>query len=237
MNIVIPAAGRGQRFREAGYDSKPFIDVGGKPMLLAVAENLRLAGARVIWLVRQGEHERARALKQDATIVPVHGLTQGAACTVLLAGEYIDNDEPLIIANSDQLLDVSIQPFAESDLWDGWMIVFRAGGSKWSYARCDDHMYVREVAEKMEISELATAGIYYFRHGSDFCAAAREMIRKDIRVGGEFYVAPVYNELILAGKQIRAYKIDPSQMHGLGTPEDLRAYTKGMRAVVKQVEN
>ena len=132
-----------------------------------------------------------------------------------------------MLANSDQVVDVSIEAFVremrDRDA-DGGILTFRSDEPKWSYARTDAEGRVTEVAEKVVISDQATVGIYYFRHGSDFVRFAKQMIAKDIRVNGEFYVCPVFNQLVQAGLDVYVSEIDPGQMHGLGTPEDLETF-------------
>jgi dTDP-glucose pyrophosphorylase len=103
-------------------------------------------------------------------------------------------------------------------------MTFRATESKWSFAKTDERGIVTEVAEKNPISDQATVGIYWFRHGAAFVRAAKRMIAADTRVNGEFYVCPVFNELIAEGGVVRTWEIERDQMHGIGTPEDLEAY-------------
>jgi len=244
MNIVIPMSGAGKRFLDAGYtDPKPFILVDGQPMIMRVTNNVSVRSSKnhnnIVWLVRTEHLDRAQDIQQemrDRNIIPnatyniikVSGLTQGAACTVLMASGIINNDQPLIIANSDQLTDSSVDGFVEycqKNNADGGIITFRSSADKWSYVRLDKQgILVDEVAEKVVISNLATLGIYYFRRGSDFCSAAVKSIRYNMRHRNEFYVAPVFNEMILLGKRIYHYEIPDYCAHGLGTPEDLERY-------------
>ena len=229
MNIIIPAAGEGRRFSEAGYtDPKPFIAVNGLPMVVRITRNVkpRKHPSRVFWLVRSEHLDLARGLAapEGVECLEVKGLTQGAPCTVLLAIDHINNTQPLLIANSDQLIDVPIDDFLEAmEGADGGMMVFWSDDPKWSFVRCSGNK-VQEVAEKIPISHDANVGIYYFARGAYFVEAVERMIARDIRTRGEFYVAPVFNELILDGLDVRAYPILSEQMHGLGTPADLQAY-------------
>jgi len=238
LNVVIPMAGLGSRFVNAGYKNpKPFIVFNGKPMICHVMENLPLKGARYL-LIAQQEH-----LKQEAEIVakieadypakfiPINGLTEGAACTVLHAVEEINNDLPLLTANSDQLVDVDLQLMvddAQRRNLSGSILTFSEPGRdpKWSYVRLDQNDLVVETAEKVPLSDYATVGIYYFASGQDFVNAATRMLVEQNRSNKEYYVCPVYNYLIRSGKRVGYYNIDQSVMHGLGTPEDLEAYLK-----------
>ncbi len=238
MNVLIPMAGAGKRFEEVGYTfPKPLIDVSGKPMIQLVVENLNIEAKHVF--VVQKEHYEKYNLKHmlnlvspNCEVVQVEELTEGAACTTLLAEEYIDNDEPLLLANSDQYLDWNSNEFMYSmiaDDIDGGILTFTATHPKWSFAKLDDSGFVERVAEKDPISDVATVGLYFWTRGSDYVKYAKQMIEKDIRTNNEFYVCPVYNEAIADGKKIKTYHIDRKQMWGLGTPEDLDTFTKEKR--------
>jgi len=231
LNILIPMAGAGSRFEQAGYTfPKPLIDVNGKPMIQVVTENLNIK-ANYIYVV-QKEHRvkynldtLLNLITPKCKIVEVEGVTEGAACTALLAKEYIDNDKPLFFANSDQFVEWDSNEFLykmnETDA-DGGIVTFKATHPKWSFAKINKAGLVTEVAEKNPISDLATVGYYYWKQGSDFVKYAEEMIEKNIRVNNEFYVCPVFNQAINDKKAIRTFNID--KMWGLGTPEDLKYF-------------
>lgn len=233
MNVLIPMAGAGSRFAQAGYTfPKPLIEVNGKPMIQLVVENLNI-DARHIFVVQKTHYEKynlkhlLNLISPGCKIVQVDGMTEGAACTTLLAKEFIDNDEPLVFANSDQFLDWDSNEFMysmEADGVDGGILSFTATHPKWSFAKLDHDGFVSEVAEKKPISDIATTGIYYWKHGSDYVKYAEQMIEKNVRFNNEFYVCPVFNEAIGAGKKIKTFHIDG--MWGLGTPEDLENYYK-----------
>ena len=213
MKILIPLLGKGRRFKEAGYAlPKPLIDVCGKSMIDRVIDNF----GRDNHFIFVTDDSISPFLQ--GTIVWGHH-TGGAACSCLLASEYI-NEEPLIIANCDQIVDIN--PLIDYE-GDGCILTFKANHPKWSYARIHNNRVI-EVAEKKPISEHATVGVYYLKNGLDFLEGAKRMIKKGITTNGEFYVAPVYNELVLMGKDIRIHEILPEQMHGMGTPEDLKEY-------------
>ena len=233
MNILIPMAGEGSRFAKEGYTfPKPLIDVNGKPMIQSVVENLDF-NANYIFLVRKDHIKKYEGLADTlqritngrCTIVEVDGLTEGAACTALLAKKYIDNDEDLLIANSDQIIEYSPENFnlmKELTDCDAMVYTFEAVHPKWSFVKTNSRGVVTEVAEKRPISNIATCGIYWYRKGSDFVKYAGQMIEKDIRVNNEFYIAPVYNELISDGGTLVPFFVH--EMWGIGTPEDLRAF-------------
>ena len=233
MNVLIPMAGAGSRFEQAGYTfPKPLIDVNGKPMIQRVVENLNM-DARHIFIV-QKEHYEKYALQHtlnliapNCEIVQVEGITQGAACTTLLAKQFINNDEPLVLTNSDQYVKWDSNQYMYScmaDDIDGSILTFEATHPKWSYAKLNDDGFVTEVAEKKPISKHATVGIYFWKRGRDYVECAESMIEKDIRVNNEFYVCPVYNEALLRGARVKTFHID--KMWGLGTPEDLDLFLK-----------
>jgi dTDP-glucose pyrophosphorylase len=231
MNVLIPMAGAGSRFAAAGYTfPKPLIEVNGKPMIQVVTENLNVE-AHFIYIVQKNHYDKYN-LKQllnlispGCDIVQVNSLTEGAACTTLLAKELINNDEPLLMANSDQYVEWNsnecLYAFT-ADGVDGGIVTFRATHPKWSFAKLGDDGFVTEVAEKNPISDIATVGIYYWKKGSDYVKYAEQMIEKDIRTNREFYVCPVFNEAIADGKKIRVK--DVPKMWGIGTPEDLNYF-------------
>jgi len=231
LNVLIPMAGAGSRFQQAGYTfPKPLIDVEGKPMIQTVVDNLNI-DATFIFVV-QKEH-RAKynldtllnLITPNCKIVEVDGITEGAACTTLLAKEFIDSDTPLVMANSDQFLEWDSNEFMYKMIEqkvDGGIVSFTATHPKWSFAKVDEYGYVTEVAEKNPISDIATVGVYYWGKGSDYVKYAEQMIEKNIRVNNEFYVCPVFNEAIEDNKKIKTFHIE--RMWGLGTPEDLKYY-------------
>lgn len=233
MNVLIPMAGRGSRFENAGYTfPKPLVEVNGNPMIQTVVENLNI-DAKYTFIVQESHYTKynlkylLNLIAPNCNIVKIDGITEGAACTTLLAKEFIDNDEPLIIANSDQFVEWDSNTFMYSmiaDTIDAGILTFRSTHPKWSFAKLNDDGFVSEVAEKKPISDIATVGIYYWKRGSDYVKYAEQMIQKNIRVNDEFYVCPVFNEAIQDNKKVKTFDIE--KMWGLGTPEDLEAFLK-----------
>jgi NDP-sugar pyrophosphorylase family protein len=204
-------------------------------MIERVLDNLAIPGARYILMGRrehfEAEPELAAQLeaRPDVVLCPVDLETEGTACTVLLARGLIDGDEPLLIANCDQIVDFDCRSYIDDAVrrgLDGSILVFRDRDRdpKWSFARPGEDGLVREVREKVAISDLATVGIYHFRTGRIFIDAAVDMIARNDRTNGEFYTCPVYNYAIAAGARIGVFEIPAGAMHGLGTPEDLERY-------------
>jgi len=236
LNVLIPMAGEGSRFSKAGYTfPKPLIDVKGKPMIQVVVENLNM-DANFIFVVRKEHREKynldslLKLIAPNCQIVETDGLTEGAACTALLAKDFIDNDNPLFFANSDQFVEWDSNEFMykmnETNA-DGGIVSFTATHPKWSFAKIDENGLVTEVAEKDPISDIATVGYYWWKNGSDFVKYAEQMIENDLRINNEFYVCPVFNEAIADKKEIRTFNTDG--MWGLGTPEDLKYYLENKK--------
>lgn len=231
LNIIIPMAGAGSRFEQAGYIlPKPLIDVKGKPMIQVVVENLNI-DAHFIFIVQKSHREKynldtlLNMIAPDCSIIEVEEVTQGAACTVLLAKSLIDNNQPLLMANSDQYVEWDSGKFMykmQEQNVDAGMLTFESTHPKWSFAKIDENGYITEVAEKNPISNIASVGIYYWKHGKDFVKYAEQMIERNIRVNNEFYVCPVFNEAIEDNKKIKTFNV--AEMWGIGTPEDLNAF-------------
>jgi HAD superfamily hydrolase (TIGR01509 family) len=231
LNVVIPMAGAGSRFEQAGYTfPKPLIEINNQPMIQVVLKNLNI-DANYIFVVQKLHRQKynldlmLNLISPNCKIIEVDGVTEGAACTSLLTKELINNDQPLILANSDQYIEWNSNEFMykmyEQNL-DGGILTFESTHPKWSYAKINKNGQVVEVAEKKPISNHATVGIYYWKHGSDFVKYAESMIKKNIRVNNEFYICPVFNEAIADNKNIKIYNIE--KMWGIGTPEDLQYF-------------
>jgi HAD superfamily hydrolase (TIGR01509 family) len=239
LNVLVPMAGAGSRFAQQGYTfPKPLIEVDGKPMIQVVVENLNI-DAHYIFIVQQEHYEKynlkylLNLIAPGCDIVQINGITEGAACSTLLAKEFINNDSPLVMANSDQYVEWNSNECMyafTSDEIDGGIVTFEASHPKWSYAKLGDDGFVSEVAEKKVISNEATVGIYYWKKGSDYVKYAEDMIAKDIRVNNEFYVCPVFNQAIEDGKKIKVKRVDA--MWGIGTPEDLNYFLQQHRSAV-----
>lgn len=237
LNIVVPMGGEGKKFAERGYTfPKPLVEILGRPMIEVVVQNLTPTEPHRFLFVCRREHLQKYALGDvlrlvapGCEIVPMHGPTAGALCSVLLAMEYLVPDAELLVANADQFIEASMDDFLKccrQPGTDGCIMTFPSTHPKWSYVRLDERGEVVAVAEKRPISHYATVGIYYFAHSSDFLSAADRMILKSTTTSGEFYVCPVYNELILEGKSIKVFPLIREQMHSLGTPEDVETFMK-----------
>jgi dTDP-glucose pyrophosphorylase len=226
-------AGRGSRFTENGYtDSKPFIDVNGKPMIQRVIENLNIEFDDqyefVIICLREDYDRYDFSIFDDIIghenweVICLPDVTEGAAQTILTAEQYINNDTPMLSFNTDQMIEYDEGMWNQFLQYDGGIPCFWGDSEDWSYAKVGDDGFVVEVAEKVQISNDATAGYYYWSEGSDYVKYATQMIEENSRTNGEFYVAPVYNWAIRDGKKIAIYMVD--KIYELGTPEYLENY-------------
>lgn len=238
MNIVIPMAGAGSRFLDAGFTTpKPLIKINEIEMIELVVNNIKPASIHKFIFICQQVHIEKYNLKNKLSLLApgceVIGLdekTEGAACTVLAARNFIDNNQQLMIANSDQYIDFNINDYIKtinnSNNADGFIMTMTATDPKWSFVVLNRDKFVTEVVEKKVVSNEATVGIYNFKYGHDFVSAADAMIKDNIRVNNEFYVAPVYNKLISNGKLIKTLNIgsEAHGMYGLGTPKDLELF-------------
>ncbi len=239
MNIVVPMAGSDQLFKESGYNfPKNLIEISDKPLIQHVFESLnKVNNASFTFIIKKEEQERyhtdevLKLVDPSCNIITAEGNTAGAACTVLLAVEVINNDDPLLITNGDQIILEDMQKiisdFQERDL-DGGIVTFESIHPRWSYVLLDDEGYVIETAEKRPISKCATAGVYYFKHGKDFVSSCMGMIKKDANVEGKYFVCPSYNEMILEQKKISVFKIEREQYRSLAVPQDIVSYEKNL---------
>ena len=234
INVIIPMAGLGSRFSNQGYKvAKPFIPVLGKPMIQNVIDNLNLNAN--YYLILRKEHydlhtdiiNNLKLHNPKIKFITISKVTEGPLSTSLFAHKFINNDQPLLIANSDQIIDISFSDFVKDAIQkqlDGSILTFFDNNPKWSYVELNENNLVIRAVEKIVISNYATAGVYFFRRGDQFLNAAIDLIIENDRVNNEFYVCPVYNYMIKTGLKIGIYNVEQSKMHGIGTPEDLKKY-------------
>jgi dTDP-glucose pyrophosphorylase len=249
LNIVVPMAGRGSRFALQGYvDPKPLIKLGEKRMIEVVVNNLKPKCEHKFIFICQQSHldkynyqQELKRIAPGCEVIGINGITEGAACTVLCSEKLIDNDIPLMIANSDQWIDIDINDYLaymKEENLDGLIMTMKANDPKWSFVRMNDTDLVTEVVEKEVISDEATVGIYNFKHGADFCRHVRAMIERNERSNGEFYVAPVYTYMFQENQaKIGIYNIgrEADGMYGLGTPSDLDLF-KNLPIFIKSID-
>ena len=229
MNILIPMAGLGSRFKASGYTvPKPLIPIEGKPMIENAVDTLGIKGNFIF--ITQKKHNlksHLQSIYENCNVIEIDYITKGSACTCLLAKEYINNNLPLIITNCDQIMwwdDKSFATFVENYPYDGFVVTYTSDTIKNSYIRLNRDGFGVELAEKQVISSISLNGIHYWRQGNDFVYSAETMIKNNENYNGEFYVAPTYNSLIKKGKKIGVYHIPNEQHNAVGTPEDLIKY-------------
>ncbi|HLX70695.1 MAG TPA: glycosyltransferase family 2 protein [Verrucomicrobiae bacterium] len=238
LNIVMPMAGLGSRFRDAGFKApKPLIEVRGRPMYAWATESLPLGKAtRLIFILLASQPEFSDLKKDIETryaanrpvVLSVPELTAGQAITVLRAKELIDNGDPLLIHNADTAFDAERDwtDKALAENLDGALLVFPSNEKRWSFSRENSAGLVEEVREKEVISPWATTGTYWFRRGADFVGCAEARFRSGKREASEFYVGPLYNDLISNGARVKNFPIQ--KLYCFGTPEDLAATLKDL---------
>jgi NDP-sugar pyrophosphorylase family protein len=239
LTVVIPMAGRGSRFAEVGYEKpKPLLPVHGVPMIEVVVRNLTpREPSRFVFICRREHVDQygfvpaLRDVAPGCEIITVDQVTEGAACTVMLAERAVDPEDVLVIANSDQWVDCDIEAhlaLLRNQGLDGLIMTMTADDPKWSFVELDSHELVTNVVEKEVVSNEATVGIYTFARAGDFFRSAKAMIAAEKRVNGEFYVAPAYNELIAEGASIGIDNVgsEGAGMYGLGTPNDYEAFLR-----------
>lgn len=239
LQIIVPLGGKASRFQERGYTfPKPLIEIGNQSMIELVLRNLAPPSPHRYTFICRKEHlddfylgDMLRLLEPGSTVLSLERETGGALCSVLLTIDELDLEGELLIANGDQYIAGGLDPFyaaCRAPGVDGCILTFTASHPRWSFAKTDASGHVTAVAEKRPISKQATAGLYYFRRAGDFVAAAERMIVKGLTTAGQFFVAPVYNEMILAGQAITSFHLSEDAMHSLGTPEDLTAFIEYM---------
>ena len=227
VTLAIPMAGKGQRFIDAGYKTpKPFIKVLGVPMINRVIENFTPDAAhRFILVTREGVNPRVK----NGQVVQLDFETQGAVSTMFEVEHLIGRDDPLLIANCDQLISgFDVDDFMNKSA-DCSVTTFTCDNPHHSYVK-EVKGLVTEVAEKKVISNTAVSGVYFYRKAKYYFDAAHRMVEKDIRVNGEFYNSPVFNEIIADGLKVNTYHIDGKRQHILGTPQELKDFYKKLKS-------
>ncbi len=245
LNILIPMAGKSSFFSGSTYP-KPLYEIDGVPMIqyaLSYLSKIR-EPKRFIFIVQKDDCVRFHldnTLKlltnNQCKIIVQDGDCKGAACSCLLAIDQINNDDPLIISNADQWIDFDVskalEDFRTHDA-DGGMITFDSVHPKWSYVKSQNRS-VSEVAEKNPISRDAIAGFYYFKKGSSFVRAAQESVFRDAAIGGMYFLAPTYNELVLRGMNRRHVPIDRDSYHNFYSIEKIELFEKRLGAAPRDV--
>jgi NDP-sugar pyrophosphorylase family protein len=236
LNILIPMSGK-NTFDGSEYQyPKPLIEINGKPLIELVIECLEQIKEekRFIFIVNAEDCQRYNLdsvlqliTNQKAIIIQLEKETKGAVCSALMAIDYIKNNDPLLISNSDHIFEYDlnrvITEFNKKDV-DVGTACFDSVHPKWSFVRLDNKNKIVETAEKRPLSRNAIAGLYFFRNGVDFISAAMTAIEKDAHVNDQFYISSTLNELVLAGKNMEAYIIPNSTYHNFYSPHKIKEY-------------
>lgn len=233
INILLPVVGQSIFFKDY-YFPKLMLEINDETILEKVVKNYNtIKDKHFIFIFNHKEcvefhlDESARLITEpENTVITLKNNTGGALCTCLLAVKEINNDSPLIIANSDQLIDVNYQDvvnYFDNNGYDAGVITFPSIHPRWSYIRLDNENIV-EIAEKRPLSKHAIAGFYYFKHGSDFVNIAKKTIMKENSLNGVYYIAPALNELILTGKKVGYYEVEKNKYHSFYSPEKIGMY-------------
>jgi len=237
LNILIPLGGKSAFFDVEEYPfPKPLIEINGKLMIELLIDSFVTIEEEYtfIFVVQQEDCRKyhldntLKLLTNDkCKIVILNNLAKGAACSALMAIDHINTADKLVISNGDQVVDGdmnNILLFMEEKNSDAGVVCFQSVHPKWSYVRLDENGGIVETAEKRPISKNAIAGIYYFRHGTDFVTSAMRSIAKDASVDGLFYIAPTLNELVLENKKLDLFRIETHQYHSFYSPQKIKEY-------------
>lgn len=239
INILIPLGGKSPFFDNEEYPfPKPLIEINGKPMIEIVLDNLCKIkkGKRFIFIVNPDDCHKYHLdnvlnllTDNNCIIIKLASETKGAACSSLMAIEHINNQDKLLISNGDQVINKDLNEildhFEKKNIYAG-AVCFDSVHPKWSYVRLDENNKIVETAEKRPISKNAIAGLYYFKHGSDFVTSAMKTIEKDANVNGLYYIAPTLNEMVLENKNLEIFKIQNNQYHSFYSPQKIKEYEK-----------
>lgn len=216
MNIIILSA----EIKKLELNSYPvcLTEIDGSPLLQHITESIAALEAKnVIFIFHQNDINQfhldnvAKQLINTGEIISVDQVTQGAACTALLASKFIDNNEQLLIISTNELVKVNLKTVIDEFVkkrFDAGAVIFPSVHPRYSFVRLDENDLIIEAAEKMPISRHATAGVYWYAKGADFVQATKSMIRKNARVNDVFFICPAFNEMLLQHAKIGSYAID-----------------------------
>lgn len=237
IQLVLPMAGRGTRFKESGYKiTKPLLPVHGIPMFKIVLANLLSEHVKKVVIISQVElnlksqiEEIQKNIEIEFNLIEIDYTTEGPASTVKLAKQFIDLDLPVVTANTDQYLNTEIDNFYDDLIHNslsGSILTMEDNDPKWSFVKLDNKGKVMDVQEKQVISKFATVGIYGFKKGKLLFDSIEKMVNEENKVNGEYYIAPLYNYLIKEGHRINSLFTGTVNeiMFGMGIPEDYEEF-------------
>lgn len=238
LNILVPIGGKSAFFDKQEYQfPKPLIEINSRPMIEWVVENLNTISEqkKFIFVVNEDECVKyhldnvLKLLDKDCQIIRLKNETKGAVCSALLAIDFINNTDRLLISNGDQIIlddmNAVLEKFKARDV-DAGVICFDSVHPKWSYAKIDANNKIIETAEKNPISKNAIAGWYYFKQGRDFVTSAMHSIEKDAHTNGSFFIAPTLNEMVLRNKDLEICTIKKENYHSFYSPQKIKEFEK-----------
>jgi dTDP-glucose pyrophosphorylase len=234
-NVLVPSAGVSEFFKDSYYP-KTLVEVNGKPMIQYIVEEYQnINNVHYIFLLKEDECRKFHTdnivkllTDSNCDIIYIRENTKGALCTSLLAVDYIDNEDELIIVNNDEVRDVDYNDllhYYKEKKAEAGVISFESCHPRWTYIRTEGD-YVVEVAEKKPISKKAVTGFYYYRHGKNFVTSAKRRIRKRNPINGVYYVSGSINEMILQNLKVSYYQIAGEAYHSLYSMEKIKNYEK-----------
>lgn len=239
LHIIMPMAGEGSRFRNAGWTTpKPLIQLHGKALFEHAIDSVKIDGAPMKYsFIVRAEHIKANKIDQgikellpEASVFSVEKTTRGAVETCLVAEEAIADDDAVVVMDCDlefsserykQLIKESLETNAK-EAHGGALVSFESTEPRYSYAEVNENGLVTRTAEKEPISKHALCGAYFFASGADFKRVARKLLDEPVMTKPEFYVSLLYNYLLAEGAPVR---IAPMEMYrSYGTPEELNKW-------------
>lgn len=238
INVLIPACGSSTQF-ESSFWPQNCIEINGKPMIQYVIDNFKsIRDHRFVTVLSEDECDRFHTdnmvklfSDNNVKIVKLTGKTGGALCTTLMAIDYIENDDELLISNNDHSFDCDVEniisDFRKKGV-DSGVVTFECVHPRWSYVRMEGENVV-EAAEKRPISKRAIAGLYYFKCGRDYVESAKRVITKNKSYDGKYYISAAINEMILMGKTVGNVSIDSTLYHTFYEPKQIEKYETEVR--------
>lgn len=237
MNVILPMAGRGTRFSNFGYTTpKPFIEINGKPMFVWALKSLEGLEVKTLFIIVLEEHLITYNLEfllnkycnYSYKIITIKDVTEGQLCTVLMAENFINLQEDILIISSDTLVISNMNDLINNNKIDGVISTMVSNnGNNWSFVKVDKSNNVIEVAEKKRISNNISTGLYYFKSSSTFFQYAHKLIESNVRVNGEFYIIPVYGLMLIDGYNISI--ANSTQMWDMGNPEAKQIFEEALK--------
>jgi hypothetical protein len=250
INILIPMAGLGSRFAKEGFKNiKPLIPLNGKTFIEWSIESVdfKNINTQFIFVILEEHYgilfEHLKQIKPNCIVLTVPKLTNGAVETALTAKDYINNETPLIITNSDQIFEWNKDKYIDylrMSNTEADVVIVNETTEKFSYIQLDDNNYGVKLTEKEVISNNALVGIHYWKKGKYFVDSGVELINRDIRSKNEYYISLSYNLLIEKNIKVTAYKLGDNEKYlSIGTPEQVYDYLdyKGLNVEIYKLDN